>query len=135
MATTHTRSNFNPIVHLDVFAQITWPGVMLVGIVVASVLFLMEKSERNDHWKFIRALVMVSLHLIQMGDNYSGRRAAWSVRLAFLTSAAFGYLLFASYCSLLTSTMTMTPEVPTIKSFEDAYVKVCVRLLHVSYLF
>ena len=61
------------------------------------------------------------IRLLQRESPASSEHLRTGMKMAYFSSSMFGLLIFSLYGALLTSTLTMAPQAPEIRTFEDAY--------------
>ena len=92
------------------------------------------KSTQITMTDFTDAVLTVGHHIIQSDD--SGRTDTLTKRTVKLTSTVFAFMVFTMYCSLLTSSMTVAPKLPSILTFDEMYRQVgCVGQINVLHVY
>ena len=123
MTASSGKVSTNIWLYLETFSPDGWLGLIgtiLTGWIALS-MTLISSNKGSKIQLVSSAFAVVFLHLIQRDRD--SKDEGISTKMARFTSGILGFLVFSFYCSLLTSTMTTISIIPTITTFEDAYIQ------------
>ena len=111
--------------YLDIFTNQSWSLCITLIIILAVLFTVLNASGTNylhnvddsENFNLINGLGLSMLYLMQL--SYDICSTTISSKILLLTAGMGCYLIFAYYGAVLTTTMTVTPKEPSIKSFDD----------------
>ena len=107
------KTNLNLWVFMDAFSLHVWVALSLMLMVASAATVLVQTFNRGplDSGTLARPFLL----LIQL--DYDRQETRASERLLFLVASTFSYVVFASYCALLTATMSSSAALPDLSDF------------------